>query len=308
MLRISQFPAHLAPPSLRATATALRLSLIPALCIPSPANTSDLFLTQSPVYRFFTNNAFASTPPYLSSRVLKKTLMGHPSPYRKTTVALASSSSESTSSTDREILVQHLLVRKDDLRLLLDLEKRIVQGEDLSILATTYSICPSKEEGGMLGWVKRGQMVSEFEEAAFNAPLDKVVRCKTQYGWHLLQVVSEREASLLQDIQPADLHSKLQDPVFLEEAQLMDVREPDEVAKASLPGFKVFPLRKFGEWAPELSTTLDPEKDVYVLCHHGMRSLQVAKWLQSQGFKRVYNVSGGIHSYAVNVDQSIPTY
>lgn len=34
--------------------------------------------------------------------------------------------------------------------------------------------------------------VPEFEEAAFNAPLNKVVRCKTKFGWHLLQVLSER--------------------------------------------------------------------------------------------------------------------
>lgn len=102
----------------------------------------------------------------------------------------------------------------------------------------------------------------EFEEAAFNAPLNKVVRCKTQFGWHLLQVVSERyvpkiyilsnmlasvgshlvctysfyiapypvrEESLLQDIQPDKLHAKMQDPNFSEEAQLVDVREPEEV-------------------------------------------------------------------------------
>lgn len=34
--------------------------------------------------------------------------------------------------------------------------------------------------------------VPEFEEAAFGAPLNKVVRCKTKFGWHLLQVLSER--------------------------------------------------------------------------------------------------------------------
>jgi parvulin-like peptidyl-prolyl isomerase len=36
--------------------------------------------------------------------------------------------------------------------------------------------------------------VPEFEEAAFSAPLNKVVRCKTKFGWHLLQVISERYA------------------------------------------------------------------------------------------------------------------
>ncbi|KAK7276655.1 hypothetical protein RIF29_17799 [Crotalaria pallida] len=222
--------------------------------------------------------------------------------------AVAAASYSSTGESGREILVQHLLVKEDNQKLLLDLHHRISSGEDLSDLAVEYSICPSKHEGGMLGWVRKGQMVPEFEEAAFNAPLNKVVRCKTKFGWHLLQVLSEREESLLQDIQPDELHVKVQDPNFLEEAQLIDVREPEEVAKASLPGFKVLPLKQFGSWGPEVTTQFDPQKDTYVMCHHGVRSLQVAKWLQSQGFRKVYNVSGGIHAYAVQVDPSVPTY
>ncbi|PWZ15108.1 Rhodanese-like/PpiC domain-containing protein 12, chloroplastic [Zea mays] len=190
-----------------------------------------------------------------------------------------------------------------------------------------------------LSILKRGYGVPEFEEAAFSAPLNKVVRCKTKFGWHLVQVLAERDQCVLQDIDPEQLHAKLQDPSFLEEAQLIDVREPDEVndivitklsfillfifilaglmlnfyylhgrEKASLPGFKVLPLRQFGTWGPVMTDEFNPQKDTYVLCHHGMRSMQVAKWLQSQGFKKVYNVAGGIHAYAVKADSSIPTY
>ncbi|XP_010673769.2 rhodanese-like/PpiC domain-containing protein 12, chloroplastic [Beta vulgaris subsp. vulgaris] len=209
---------------------------------------------------------------------------------------------------DREILVQHLLVKENDLNLLVELQKRVAGGEDLSDLAVEYSLCPSKEEGGVLGWVRRGQMVPEFEEAAFSAPPNKVVRCKTSFGWHLLQVLSEREGSLLGEIQPSELHESMQDPSFTEKAQLIDVREPEEVTKASLPGFQVLPLQQFGSWGPDITTKFDPDKDTYVMCHHGMRSLQVAKWLQTQGFKRVFNVAGGIHAYAVKVDPSVPTY
>lgn len=218
------------------------------------------------------------------------------------------SSSAGSSAASREILVQHLLVKEDDLKLLTELQKRLSEGEDLSDLAVEYSICPSKEKGGMLGWVRKGQMVPEFEEASFSAPINKVVRCKTEFGWHLLQVLSEREESVLKDIQPDELHVKLQDPSFLEEVQLIDVREPEEVAQASLPGFQVLPLRQFGSWGPEITSKFDPQKDTYVLCHHGMRSLQVAKWLQTQGFSTIYNVSGGIHAYSVKADPSIPTY
>lgn len=210
---------------------------------------------------------------------------------------------------NREILVQHILVPEDKVKLLLELQQRIVrEGVDLSDLATEYSICPSKEEGGVLGWVQKGQMVQEFEEAAFSAPLNKLVRCKTKFGWHLLQVLSEREGGLLQAIEPEELQVKMQDADFITEAQLMDVRESHEVSIASLPGFKIYPLGQFGSWGPSITTDLDPSKDTYVLCHHGVRSLQVARWLQTQGFKRVYNISGGIHQYSQKVDSSIPTY
>ncbi|CAF2120365.1 rhodanese-like/PpiC domain-containing protein 12, chloroplastic [Brassica rapa] len=220
--------------------------------------------------------------------------------------ARASFSSSGSSSPSREILVQHVLVKEGDSELFAELQKRILDGEDMSDLAAEYSICPSKKDGGILGWVKLGQMVPEFEEAAFKAEPNHVVRCKTQFGWHLLQVLSEREP--VKDIQVEELHSKMQDPVFMEEAQLIDVREPDEIATASLPGFKVFPLRQFGTWAPDITSKLNPEKDTFVLCKVGGRSMQVANWLQSQGFKSVYNVAGGIQAYSLKVDPSIPTY
>ncbi|GLJ52169.1 hypothetical protein SUGI_1109680 [Cryptomeria japonica] len=224
-------------------------------------------------------------------------------------VSAASTKESPSKEEDREILVQHILVPEDQLKLLVELQMRIIQeGVDLSDLATEHSICPSKEEGGMLGWVRKGQMVPEFEEAAFSAPLNKPVRCKTKFGWHLVQVLSERQGGSLKNIEPEELHLKMQEENFTNDAQLMDVREPDEVDIASLPGFKIYPLRQFGNWGPTVTTDLDPLKDTYVLCHHGMRSLQVATWLQTQGFKRVYNISGGIHKYSQTVDSSIPTY
>ncbi|KAL7199387.1 hypothetical protein ACSBR2_021632 [Camellia fascicularis] len=306
--------SHL-PPVATPALFALRPSLFPSLnffsssSLLSPSSSSSSSSSSTTLTRlsssFAPSHSRLPNSPHLPLFGFNRVppMVGHLSPK-----ATASFSGESSSGGGKEILVQHLLVKEDDLKLLVELQKKISEGEDLSDLAVEYSICPSKEEGGMLGWVRKGQMVPEFEEAAFNASINKVVRCKTKFGWHLLQVLSEREESVLQDIQPDELHGKMQDPCFIEEAQLMDVREPDEVAQASLPGFQVFPLRQFGSWGPEITTKFDPQKDTYVLCHHGTRSLQVAKWLQTQGFSRVFNVSGGIHAYAVKADPSIPTY
>uniref|UniRef100_A0A5B7BV13 Putative rhodanese-like/PpiC domain-containing protein 12 isoform X1 n=1 Tax=Davidia involucrata TaxID=16924 RepID=A0A5B7BV13_DAVIN len=301
MLRVSHLPPIATP-----VLCALRLSLIPTFDLSSSSSSVTLqrLSTFAPSQTLLPKTLITNSP-FLPSFSLKRVRPMFSNLCPKST---ASFSSGSGSGDDREILVQHLLVKEDDLKLMVDLQKRISEGEDLSDLAVEYSICPSKEEGGMLGWVRKGQMVPEFEEAAFNAPVNKVVRCKTKFGWHLVQVLSEREESVLQDIQPSELHVKMQDPHFFEEVQLIDVREPEEVAQASLPGFQVLPLRQFGSWGPEITTKFDSQKDTYVLCHHGMRSLQVAKWLQTQGFKRIFNVSGGIHAYAVKADPSIPTY
>ncbi|XAR60298.1 Peptidylprolyl isomerase [Bertholletia excelsa] len=305
MLLAAHLPTAITPAlfSLRRSMV-LTINLLSSSSFSSFSPTFPILSTFAPSQTLFHEN-LKSNSPHLRCFSLKRVTA---KVSRLSPKGTASFSGGNASEGGREILVQHLLVKEDDLKLLVGLQKRISEGEDLSDLAVEYSICPSKEEGGMLGWVRKGQMIPEFEEAAFNAPMNKVVRCKTKFGWHLLQVLSEREESILQDIQPDELYAKLQDPCFVEEAQLIDVREPDEVAQASLPGFQVFPLRQFGSWGPEFATKFDPQKDTYVLCHYGLRSLQVAKWLQTQGFRRIYNVAGGIHAYAVNVDSSIPTY
>ncbi|XP_031495792.1 rhodanese-like/PpiC domain-containing protein 12, chloroplastic isoform X2 [Nymphaea colorata] len=293
MARAAIFTACGAAPSVTSTIFGFRLQLTcPTCSYPKPANLSSVPQLCS---------SLESSPPTSTSFTLHKIKISSRMGGQRSKGTVAFSTGQNGGAS-KEILVQHLLVSEDNAKLLLEIQKKIAAGVDLSDLAVEYSICPSKENGGMLGWV------SEFDQAAFSAPLNKVVKCKTKFGWHLLQVLSEREESLLGEITPEELYMKMQHPDFMEEAQLLDVREPEEVAVASLPGFKVLPLRQFGSWGPNISNEFDPEKDTYVLCHHGMRSFQVAQWLQTQGFKRVFNISGGIHAYAANADASIPIY
>ncbi|ELS04209.1 Rhodanese-related sulfurtransferase [Xenococcus sp. PCC 7305] len=90
--------------------------------------------------------------------------------------------------------------------------------------------------------------------------------------------------------------------------QFIDVREPGEVAIASIPEFQVLPLSQFAEWGGAISTRFDLETETIVLCHYGMRSAQMCQWLISQGFSNVKNVSGGINSYSVMIDPNVPKY
>lgn len=63
------------------------------------------------------------------------------------------------------------------------------QGRSFEDLAREKSLCPSEKKGGILGWFGRGQMVKEFETAAFSAKKGQIVGpVKTQFGWHLIKI------------------------------------------------------------------------------------------------------------------------
>jgi rhodanese-related sulfurtransferase len=86
---------------------------------------------------------------------------------------------------------------------------------------------------------------------------------------------------------------------------LLDVREPWEIATASLPGSINIPMNDIPARA---HTELDPDQPIVVLCHHGARSLSVTMWLRNQGFDHVQSLIGGIDYWSRTIDPSIPRY
>jgi rhodanese-related sulfurtransferase len=89
-----------------------------------------------------------------------------------------------------------------------------------------------------------------------------------------------------------------------EKLTLLDVREPEEVALAAIPGAIHIPMREIQQRTGEL----DAKTPIVVLCHHGVRSQMVAGYLLQQGFIDVANLRGGIDRYAAAVDPSIARY
>ncbi len=86
-----------------------------------------------------------------------------------------------------KVSAKHILVETEDKANIA--KEEIANGKTFEEAATEYSTCPSKERGGDLGAFAKGQMVPEFEEAAFNAPIDELVGpIKTQFGFHLIKV------------------------------------------------------------------------------------------------------------------------
>lgn len=92
--------------------------------------------------------------------------------------------------------------------------------------------------------------------------------------------------------------------------QLLDVREPEELAIANLEslGFRNYPLSQYGEWQQRILAELDAHTPTYVICHHGMRSAQMGQWLIQHGFTAVYNIAGGIEDWALTLGASLARY
>ena len=85
---------------------------------------------------------------------------------------------------------------------------------------------------------------------------------------------------------------------------LLDVREPWEYRICHLEGSQLIPM---GQLAGALNA-LDPNRETVVICHHGIRSRQVARYLDYQGFANVINLNGGVEAWARYVDLDMPTY
>jgi rhodanese-related sulfurtransferase len=89
-----------------------------------------------------------------------------------------------------------------------------------------------------------------------------------------------------------------------EAVRLIDVREPIEYEIARIEGAELLPLSRFNEWAH----SLNPEEEIVVMCHHGIRSAQVCVLLARGGFGKLYNLAGGIDRWSHEVDPAVPTY
>ena len=87
---------------------------------------------------------------------------------------------------------------------------------------------------------------------------------------------------------------------------LLDVREAWEFQICQLQGSQLIPMRDIPQ-AVE-GGDLDPAQEIVAICHHGIRSRQVAYYLEQQGFDKVINLEGGVEAWASDVDPTMPRY
>jgi rhodanese-related sulfurtransferase len=108
------------------------------------------------------------------------------------------------------------------------------------------------------------------------------------------------------EISPSDAAALLSES----KARLIDVREPWEFATARIVGGQPNAIVEMpmGDVPARVHQELDPEERLVVVCHHGMRSMNVTVWLRNQGFENAQSLRGGIDAWSAEVDPTINRY
>ena len=99
------------------------------------------------------------------------------------------------------------------------------------------------------------------------------------------------------------LVNELKDSLDKKDLKLIDVREDEEYAICNIEPSLHIPMNKI----PSQLDKLDKDTDYAIICHSGVRSHNVCFYLQNHGFK-VRNVVGGIHQWAIEIDDTIEKY
>ncbi|RCS57394.1 rhodanese-like domain-containing protein [Parvibium lacunae] len=110
----------------------------------------------------------------------------------------------------------------------------------------------------------------------------------------------------MQQLTALELAAWLQQP---DAPLLLDVREPHEYALVHIPGSRLIPLSDLPQQLPAIESWQETaQRPIVCICHHGMRSMQAALYLQNMGLADVINLSGGVHAWATQVDTTAATY
>lgn len=107
----------------------------------------------------------------------------------------------------------------------------------------------------------------------------------------------------MRHIRPAELKDWLDDPRRAKPL-LLDVREPWEFERCHLDGAELLPMASI----PSRYGQIDAQREVVVICHHGVRSFHVARFLEHNGFTNVINLTGGVDAWAKEVDPKMAIY
>lgn len=106
----------------------------------------------------------------------------------------------------------------------------------------------------------------------------------------------------MREMSANEIHAAMQEGDL--QPVLIDVREPAEFAICRIAGSLNIPMNDIAARINEL----DPDRDMILICHHGIRSRMVGNFLEQHAFGKLINLRGGIDAWSRDVDPTVPRY
>ena len=89
---------------------------------------------------------------------------------------------------------------------------------------------------------------------------------------------------------------------------LLDVREPWEFEYCNIEGSILIPMGQLPAQLDKLESEIGYEREIIMICHHGIRSRQMGYYMEQAGFRNITNLDGGVEQWAQDVDMTMKRY
>ena len=172
-----------------------------------------------------------------------------------------------------------------------------------------YSTCPSKQQGGDLGWMPEESALTLMGEKVTESEINKVIGpVHSEYGYHILLITEIKkintptEANALLTITPEELDQKLD--VGSSNLTLLDLRESWEWDIARIEGSQLITR----ENSEAILSNINKDRDLVLIDWRQDRSPSFAQWLIERNYSSVMCLEGGIDAWADKIDPSLARY
>jgi len=188
-------------------------------------------------------------------------------------------------------------------------KKALDADEPFNEVVQKYSTCPSKQQGGDLGWMPEEAALSLMGEKITKDETNKIIGpVHSEYGYHILMITevkvedSDTQQADLSVISPEELHNRIS--AGGSNLILLDLREGWEWDVAHIEGSQLITR----ENSESILSNLKKDRELILIDWKQDRSPSFVKWLLEQGFSYAKCLEGGIDAWSDKIDPSLARY